>query len=139
MKIVAKWRQTLTKGWIHRLFVSRIDVSFFIGRTFVNEWRPFLESFKKCGKSNDAQKMTFFRKNASKIRHHRIIMWSYPFKTRRENSWKYPLLAYKYRFGLQKGVKNQKYLFNFGKYNVSAFQRTFDRLHIFRIGEVTSD
>ena len=46
------------------LFVSRIDVSFFIGRTFVNESRPFLESFKKCGKSNDAQKMTLFRKNA---------------------------------------------------------------------------
>ena len=46
------------------LFVSRIDVSFFIGRTFVNESKPFLESFKKCGKSNDAQKMTLFRKNA---------------------------------------------------------------------------
>ena len=29
--------------------------------------------------------------------------------------------AYKYRFGLQKGVKNQKYFLIFEKYDVSAF------------------
>ena len=46
---------------------------------------------------------------------------------------------YKYRFGLQKGVENQTYFFKFGKYDVSAFQRTFDHVHIFKIGEVMSD
>ena len=45
----------------------------------------------------------------------------------------------KYRFSLQKGVKNQKYFFIFEKYNISAFQRTFDRLHIFKISEDTTD
>ena len=29
--------------------------------------------------------------------------------------------TYKYRFNLQKGVKNRKYFFNSEKYNVSAF------------------
>ena len=47
--------------------------------------------------------------------------------------------GYKYRFSLQKGVKNQIYFFIFEKYNVSAFQRTNDRLHIFKISEVTTD
>ena len=47
--------------------------------------------------------------------------------------------AYKYRFGLQKEVKKQKYFPEFGKYDVSAFQRTFDHVHIFKIGEATSD
>ena len=46
--------------------------------------------------------------------------------------------SYKYRFGLQKGVENQKYFFEFGKYDVSAFQRTFD-LRVFKIVEATSD
>ena len=45
----------------------------------------------------------------------------------------------KYRFSLQKGVKNQKYFFIFEKYNISAFQRTFDRLHIFKTGGDTTD
>ena len=47
--------------------------------------------------------------------------------------------SYKYRFSLQKEVKNQKYFFIFEKYNISAFQRTFDRLHIFKISEDTAD
>ena len=47
-------------------------------------------------------------------------------------------MAYKYRFRLQKGVKNQKYFNIFEKYNVSAFQRTFNRFHIFKIGGDTS-
>ena len=47
--------------------------------------------------------------------------------------------AQKYSFGLQKGIKNQKYFSKFGKYDVSAFQRTFDHVHIFEIGEATSD
>ena len=47
--------------------------------------------------------------------------------------------AYKYRFGLQKGVEKQTCFFKFGKYDVSAFQRTFDHVHIFKIGEATSD
>ena len=47
--------------------------------------------------------------------------------------------AYKYRFGVQKGVENQRYFFRFEKYDVSAFQRTFDHVHIFKIGEATSD
>ena len=42
--------------------------------------------------------------------------------------------AYKYRFGLQKGVKNQKYFFTFAKYDVAPFQRTFGRFRIFKIG-----
>ena len=46
---------------------------------------------------------------------------------------------YKYRFVLQKGVEIQTYFFKFGKYDVSAFQRTFDHVHIFKIGEDTSD
>ena len=41
--------------------------------------------------------------------------------------------SYKYRFSLQKEVKNQKYFFIFEKYNISAFQRTFDRLHILKL------
>ena len=49
-----------------------------------------------------------------------------------------PYGIHKYRFGLQKGVKNQKYFFIFEKYNVSALQRTFDRLHILKPREVTS-
>ena len=48
-------------------------------------------------------------------------------------------MAYKYRLRLQKGVKKQKYFLEFGKYDVSAFQRTFDYVHIFTIGEATSD
>ena len=49
--------------------------------------------------------------------------------------------AYKYRFGLQKRVKKQKYFPEFGKYgyDVSAFQCTFDHVYIFTIGEATSD
>ena len=46
--------------------------------------------------------------------------------------------AYKYRFGLQKGVKKRNYCFLFAKYDVSVFQRTFDRFHIFKNGKVTS-
>ena len=47
--------------------------------------------------------------------------------------------SYKYRFSLQKGVKNQKYFCIFEKYNISAFQRTFDHLHIFKTSEDTTD
>ena len=46
---------------------------------------------------------------------------------------------YEYRFSLQKGVKTKKYFLVFEKYNISAFQRTFDRLHIFKISEDTTD
>ena len=61
----------------------------------------------------------------------------YPFfDTIHENR---PYSAYKYRFGLQKGIKTQKYFFIFEKYNVSAFYRTFNCLHIFQIGETTPD
>ena len=35
----------------------------------------------------------------------------------------------KYRFRLQKGVKNHKYFFGFWKCMTSAFKRTFNRLH----------
>ena len=48
-------------------------------------------------------------------------------------------VAYKYRFGLEKEVENQTCFFKFGKYDVSAFQSTFDHVHIFKIGENTSD
>ena len=48
-------------------------------------------------------------------------------------------MAYKYRFGLQKGVENQRSFYRFEKYDVSAFQRTFDHVHIFKIGKATSD
>ena len=47
--------------------------------------------------------------------------------------------SYKYRFSLQKEVKNQTYFFIFEKYSISAFQRTFDRLHIFKTGRDTTD
>ena len=47
--------------------------------------------------------------------------------------------SYKYRFSLQKEVKNQKYFFIIEKYNITAFQRTFDRFHIFKISEDTTD
>ena len=47
--------------------------------------------------------------------------------------------SYEYRFSLQKGVENQTYFFIFEKYNISGFQRTFDRLHIFKISEDTTD
>ena len=48
-------------------------------------------------------------------------------------------MAYNYRFSVQKGIKNQNHFFNFGKSKVLAVQRAFDRLHIFKIGEATSD
>ena len=47
-------------------------------------------------------------------------------------------VVYKYRSGLQKGFKKRNYCFLFVKYDVSAFQRTFDRFHIFKNGKVTS-
>ena len=47
--------------------------------------------------------------------------------------------AHKYRFGRQKGVNNSKYLMIFGRYNVSDFQRTFDRLYISKNREATSE
>ena len=55
------------------------------------------------------------------------------------NYWNECYVTYRYRFGLQKGVENQKYFFKFEKYDVSAFQRTFDHLHMFNIGEATSE
>ena len=55
------------------------------------------------------------------------------------NYWNERYGAYEYRFGLQKGVENQTCFFKFGKYDVSAFQRTFDHVHIFKIGEATCD
>ena len=47
--------------------------------------------------------------------------------------------ACKYRFGLQKVVRIQKYFFILKKYDVSAFYCTFNRLHIFKIGDATPD
>ena len=44
-----------------------------------------------------------------------------------------------YGFNLQKGVKDQRDYVIFRKYNVSAFQRTFDRFHIFKIGGNIAD
>ena len=49
-----------------------------------------------------------------------------------------PSQPHKYRFRLQKGDKYCKYFFIFKKYIGLASQRTFNRPHIFKIGEDTA-